>query len=148
MFLATLRYWYTCSARPHHVVSGAHSWRALRGGIKKCTIPYGMLRTIVGIFPGTFLIFKSRDFWTSLVPGPRDHGTFKVSRSCPVFSRDLGPLVPGLPGMSQDLIERLFEKKSCKKSIPRCMFWYLCKFVLTKLLIFDRALVMNFSGDP
>ena len=38
----------------------------------------------VGIFPGTFSIFKSRDFWTSLVPGQQDHGTFKVSRSCPV----------------------------------------------------------------
>ena len=30
---------------------------------------------------------KSRDFWTSLVPGPQDHGTFKVSRTCPVPSR-------------------------------------------------------------
>ena len=30
---------------------------------------------------------KSRDFWSSLVPGPQDHGTFKVSRSCPVLSR-------------------------------------------------------------
>ena len=40
--------------------------------------------TSVGIFPGTFPIFKSRDFWTSLVLGQRDHGTFKVSRSCPV----------------------------------------------------------------
>ena len=48
--------------------------------------------------PGTFPIFKSRDFWTCLVPGPRDHGTFKVSRSCPVQSRDLGPFVPGVPG--------------------------------------------------
>ena len=38
---------------------------------------------------------KSRDFWTSLVPGPQDHGTFKVSRSCPVPSRDL-------PGTSRD----------------------------------------------
>ena len=38
----------------------------------------------VGIFPGTFPIFKSQDFWTSLVLGQRDHGTFKVSRSCPV----------------------------------------------------------------
>ena len=26
----------------------------------------------VGIFPGTFPIFKSQDFWTSLVPGQRD----------------------------------------------------------------------------
>ena len=39
--------------------------------------------TSVGIFPRTFPIFKSRDFWT-FVPGQRDHGTFKVSRSCPV----------------------------------------------------------------
>ena len=41
---------------------------------------------------------KSRDFWTSLVPGPRDHGTFKVSKSCP---RDVpGPSrdFPGRPG--------------------------------------------------
>ena len=44
--------------------------------------------------PGTFK--KSpRDFWTSLVPGPQDHGTFRVSRSCPVPSRDL-------PGTSRD----------------------------------------------
>ena len=42
------------------------------------------VRTRVGIFPGTFPIFKSQDFWTSLVLGPQDHGTFKVSRSCPV----------------------------------------------------------------
>ena len=42
------------------------------------------LLTSGGIYPGTFPIFKSRDFWTSLVPGQRDHGTFKVSRSCPV----------------------------------------------------------------
>ena len=38
---------------------------------------------------------KSWDFWTSLVPGPQDHGTFKVSRSCPFPSRDL-------PGTSRD----------------------------------------------
>ena len=81
--------------------------------------------TSVGIFPGTFPIFKSRDFWTSLVPGQRDHGTFKVFRSCPVLSRDLGPLVPGLPGTSRDLFGRLFEKR---KSIQRCMFFYICNF--------------------
>ena len=34
--------------------------------------------TSVGIFPGTFPTFKSRDFWTSLVPGP---------------SRSLGPVL-------------------------------------------------------
>ena len=39
---------------------------------------------------------KSRDFWTSLVPGPQDHGTFKVSRSCPVPFRP--GTFPGLPG--------------------------------------------------
>ena len=42
---------------------------------------------------------KSQDFWTSLVPGPRDHGTFKVSRSCPVPSRP--GTFPGLPGTGQ-----------------------------------------------
>ena len=42
---------------------------------------------------------KSRDFWTSLVPGPRDHGTFKVSRSCPVPSRP--GTFPGHPGTGQ-----------------------------------------------
>ena len=47
-------------------------------------VQWVVLATSVGIFPGTFLIFKSRDFWTSLVPGRQDHGTFKVSRSCPV----------------------------------------------------------------
>ena len=88
----------------------------------------------VGIFPGTFPIFKSRDFWTSLVPGQQDHGTFKVSRSCPVLSRDLGPLVPGLPGTSRDLFGRLLVKK---KSIQRYMFFYFCKFFLAKLSIFD-----------
>ena len=145
MFLATLRYWYTCSARPHHVVSGAHSWRALRGGIKKCTIPYGMLRTIVGIFPGTFLIFKSRDFWTFLVPGPRDLQGLQV----------LSCLVPGPrtshPGTYRDVPgptwKAIWEKK-LKKSIQMYMFFYFCSLFLTKLLIFDRALVMNFSGEP
>ena len=48
----------------------------------------GRVSIVPGLFqfssPGTFPIFKSRDFWTSLVPGPRDLGTFKVSRSCPV----------------------------------------------------------------
>ena len=82
--------------------------------------------------PGTFPIFKSWDFWTSLVPGPQDHGTFKVSRSCPVQSLDLGPLVPGLPRTSRDLFGRLFEKK---KSIQRYMF-----FFLAKLLLFDCEL--------
>ena len=42
---------------------------------------------------------KSQDFWTSLVPGPRDHGTFKVSRSRPVLSRP--GTIPGLPGTEQ-----------------------------------------------
>ena len=93
------------------------------------------IRTSVGIFPGTFLIFKSRDFWTSLVPGQGDHGTFNVSRSCPVLPWDLGPLVPGLPGTSWDLFGRLFEKK---KSIQRYMFFYFCKFFFfAKLLIFE-----------
>ena len=75
--------------------------------------------------PGTFPIFKSRDFWTCLVPGPGDHGTFKVSRSCPVLSRDLGPLVPGLPRTFRDLFGKLFEKK---KSIQKYMFFYFGKF--------------------
>ena len=35
----------------------------------------------------------SRDFSNFQVPGPQDHGTFKVSRSCPV---------PSLPGTSRD----------------------------------------------
>ena len=67
-----------------------------------CGISKHMLchdHTSVGIFPGTFPIFKSRDFWTSLVPGPQDHGTFKVSRSCPVPSRP--GTFPGLPGTGQ-----------------------------------------------
>ena len=74
----------------------------------------------------------SRDFWTSLVPGQRDHGTFKFSRSCPVLSRDLEPLVLGLPGMSRDLFGRLCEKKN---SIQRYLF-----FFLAKLLLFDCEL--------
>ena len=41
----------------------------------------------------------SRDSWTSLVPGPQNHGTFKVSRSCPVLSRP--GTFPGLPGTGQ-----------------------------------------------
>ena len=91
----------------------------------------------VGIFPRTFPIFKSRDFWTSLAPGQQDHGTFKVSRSCPVLSRDLGPLVPGLPGTSRDLFGRLFEKKNQFKDICFSIF---AKFFLAKLLIFDCEL--------
>ena len=39
------------------------------------------------------------DFWTSLVLEPRDHGTFKVSRSCPVSSCPV--TFPGLPGTEQ-----------------------------------------------
>jgi hypothetical protein len=42
MFLATLLYWYTCSASLHHVASGAQSWLKPRGGRMKCTIPYGL----------------------------------------------------------------------------------------------------------
>ena len=89
--------------------------------------------TSVGIFPGTFPIFKSRDFWTSLVPGQQDHGTFKVSRSCPVLSRDLGPLVPGLPRTSRDLFGKLFEKK---KSIQKYMFFYFGRFFGGKIINF------------
>ena len=96
--------------------------------------------TSVGIFPGTFPIFKSRDFWTSLVPGQQDHGTFKVSRSCPVLSRDLGPLVPGLPGTSRDLFGRLFERK---KSIQRYMFFYFCKFFWQNY----QFLIVNLSNE-
>ena len=45
IFLLTLPYWYTCSARPHRAASGAHSWRAPRGGTNKCTASGGSLRT-------------------------------------------------------------------------------------------------------
>ena len=48
------------------------------------TPPCDLDEASVGIFSGTFPILKSQDFWTSLVPGRRDDGTFKVSRSCPV----------------------------------------------------------------
>ena len=57
---------------------------------------------------------KFRDLWTSLVPGPWDHRTFKVSKSCPVPSRDL-------PGTSRDgtvLLPSLMYTIS-----PRSLLW-------------------------
>ena len=107
--------------------------------LEDCQLGYGHVWCILVCsswhFPRDFSIFKSWDFWTSLVPGPRDHRTFKVSRSCPVLSRDLEPLVPGLPRTSRDLFGKLFEKK---KSIQKYMFFYFGKFfLLAKLLIFD-----------
>ena len=56
----------------------------LFGGFQPLMTGFLDLWSSVGIFSGTFLIFKSRDFWTSLVLEQQDHGTFKVSRSCPV----------------------------------------------------------------
>ena len=47
---------------------------------------------------------RSRDLQGLQVLSCQDHGTFEVSRSCPVQSRDLGPLVPGGPGTSRDQI--------------------------------------------
>ena len=68
--------------------------------------------------PGTFKK-KSRDLWTSLVPGPRDHGTFKVSRSC--TARTKGPLrspgpVPSRPGTFPGLPG---TEWSCWKAYPK-----------------------------
>ena len=71
--------------------------------------------TSVGIFSGTFLIFKSRDFWTSLVQvswahgttGPQDQGTFKFSRSCPV---------PSHPGMGQSCWKAQYTSNVFSKS--------------------------------
>ena len=61
--------------------------------------------------PGTFgLLFSPPDHETTR---PRDHKTTGPRTSCPGTSRD----VPGLPGTSQDLFGRLFEKKICKKNI-------------------------------
>ena len=90
---------------------------------KKCKL--GGVRTSVGIFPGPFQFSSPGTF--GLLQS-RDHGIFKVSRSFPVQSRDLGPLVIGLPGTSWDLFGRLFEKKICKKSVQRYIFFYFCKF--------------------
>ena len=47
MFQATLPYWYTCSARLQLAASGAHNCCILRGGTKKCTIPYKTLRKLL-----------------------------------------------------------------------------------------------------
>ena len=80
--------------------------------------------------PGTFK--KSpRDFWTSLVPGPRDHGTFRVSRSCPVPSRDL-------PGTSRDgtvllesLLLRSLRSRGCQEvifEVAEAKFWISSNF--------------------
>ena len=55
------------------------------------------MSTRVSIVPGLFQFSSPGTFWTSLVPGPRDHGTFRVSRSRPVKCRDL-------PGMSRDVL--------------------------------------------
>ena len=56
--------------------------------------------------PGTFGLLQSRDNRTT---GP------SRSRSCPVQSRDQGPLVLGLPGTSRDQFGRLFEQKISSK---------------------------------
>ena len=57
------------------------------------------VQTRVSIVPGLFQFLVLGTFWTSLVPGPQDHRTFKVSMSCPVRSQGLGPFVPGVPGV-------------------------------------------------
>jgi hypothetical protein len=52
----------------------------------------------LSIVPGLFQFLVLGTFWISLVPGQRDHRTFKVSRSCP--ARTTGPMTfcPGGPG--------------------------------------------------
>ena len=49
ILLASLSYWYTHLASPHHVGSGVHSWREPRGGTNKCTASEGSLRTYCSI---------------------------------------------------------------------------------------------------
>ena len=69
---------------------------------------------MVSIVPGLF------QFSSPGTTGPRDHGAFKVSRSCPVWSRDL-------PGTSRDKITFFFvhlciKSFQCRKKIDTLPF--------------------------
>ena len=41
---------YTCSASPHHAMSGAQSWRTPRGGKNKCTTTKELLREFLCLY--------------------------------------------------------------------------------------------------
>ena len=62
---------------------------------------------------------KSWDFWTSLVPGPQDHGTFKVSRSCPVPSRDLSGTSRDGTVLLESLVGTIPSLELCMHTIIR-----------------------------
>jgi hypothetical protein len=90
----------------------------------------------------------SQDFSNFQVPGLLDFfspGTLRVCRSCPVYSRDLGPLVLGCPGTYlEGCLRNLFAKINQKTYVL-----YFCKFFVCKIISFWLwTLIMTLICEP
>ena len=92
---------------------------------------------------------KSRDFWTSLVPGPQDHGTFRVSRSCPARttgpSKSLGPVLSRpVPGPSRDFPGR--DSPAGKPNRYHKELWELYASQSENIRVFATPFTLSTSG--